>query len=240
MLVSRPVGIFVAVSIVGIGVYMYVSAQSDSGASSKPAALASKANEKPPEYPDEDYSATFDPPDKSAAVHNVFMPVVRNDSGSLGGPGDAATSQRDAMRIPSTVAAGDPNWIFTGYAVINGVRSALLENRSTHHSDFVREGSAWKASRLLRIGSGAVVFDDLAGGQVSVIRFDPVLAAKADNKAQPDDGLKPLNPATLQGPIGPGPGPAGGPSGPGRVRVNGMPSGAMMINGATVQLSPGG
>ena len=238
--ISRPLGFFIAVSVVGIGIYMYTSAQSDAGSGMKLAATKSKAADKPSDYTDEDYGASFDAPAKDLPIHNVFMPLVRNEGAAGAGGVASADDQKaklDSMRIPAAIAGGDPNWIFTGYAVINGERSALLENRSTHHSDFVTEGAAWKASRLLRIQGESVVFDDLAGGQAIVTRFDSALATKSDAKPAPDATLKPLDVTPMmQGPIGQ----PQGPGGPGRRRVmnNVMPGNISIVNG-TVSISAG-
>jgi hypothetical protein len=233
--VSRPVGLLIAVSVVGIGVYAYAGTQSDPAAATKPSRGSNKVAGKASEYTSEDFTARFDPPPKKLPLRNVFVPLLRNDSATSST--DTGTAVKDILRVPGNLAGGNPNWIFTGFAVINGEKTALLEDRSNHHSEFVKEGSPWKTSRILRISAGSIVLDDMAGGRLAVMRFDPLLDAKSAAKTEPDAGLKPVDPGpALQGAIGPG-----GPPNGGRPRINRgqIQGGQMIINGNAISISPG-
>ncbi len=235
--ISRPVGIFIALAVT-LGIIAY--AQTSSDPPKKAAALATNKGKtvvKSSEFNDEDYTSRFESPTKKSALRNVFMPLLRNDARATP---DTGMLSKDILRVPGNLAGGDPNWIFTGYAVLNGEKSGLLENRATHQSALVKEGQDWKMTRVIRINSGSIVFADIDNSQVAVMRFDPTIAAKSDGKNGPDLGLKPLDPGpAIQGQIGPG-GPAGpgGPGGPGgpngggpRIFRGGLPGGAMVIEG---------
>jgi hypothetical protein len=110
---------------------------------------ASNARAKGP-YTDEDYRASFAPLNELAK--NAFKPLVARSSGSSGLSGDLEGG------IPASFADGDPNWIFTGTAEVDGVMHALLENKSTGEGVFLRKGERWKRTLISQIGTEAIVF----------------------------------------------------------------------------------
>jgi hypothetical protein len=158
----------------------------------KPAsALAARHSD----YTDADYAAHFDPP--KAKLRDIFLPVVRGDMAA----DMEDSSASDADKIPATVAGGDPNWVYTGMAIVDGARLALLENASTHQSGFVQEGDRWKNSKISKITSQSVTFVDADGDSEAVLRFDPDAAPAS--KPLPDAGFQPLSVGpNLNGPIG--------------------------------------
>ena len=240
MTISPRMALFATLGVVAI-VY-FIDSQKAELPKKRAVAAAPKTAPKSTDYDESDYSAHFDSPKPQSPLRNVFNALVKND-GATASSSDSATTAKDTLHVPGPLAGGDPNWIFTGYAVLNGQKSGLLENHSTHQSAFVKEGEIWKTSQIVRISAGSIIFGDLAGGQVPVMRFDPFLASKSETKAGSDQNLKPMDPAALQGPIGmPGIPAATGPQPfPGRRGRGGpvmqMDSGSgFIISGASVSI----
>jgi hypothetical protein len=156
---------------------------------------ASQASLVHSDYDADDFGAHFEHPKER--LKNVFMPLLRAGSGQ-----DAtAASPEDAEKIRATVAGGDPNWIFTGMAIVNGKRLALLENSTSQQSGFVEEGDHWKTAKIASITSQSVTFVDADGNSDAVMRFNPDIAPVS--KPIPDAGFRPLSLGTgLTGPIG--------------------------------------
>jgi hypothetical protein len=228
--ISPSVRNLIGLLVVVVGASLYLQGQADPAKKTTLSVATRRDAPKSTEFTAEDYSAHFAPPSVKSGLRNIFAPLVKNDNGvsTVSQPGSS-----DIIHVPANFAGGDANWIFTGYAVVNGEKSALLENRTTHLSEFVKEGASWKTSRIERINPGSVVFADADGGKVPVMRFDPLLASKSDAKSGPDLGLKPLDPTpALQGAIGPIP-PSAPPGLMGRrvFRGGAFPPGAVIVSG---------
>lgn len=105
-------------------------------------------------FTEEDTLASFDR--VKVEFKNSFVPLVVK-SGGLGGA-DAA-----ANRIPASFSGGDANWVFTGTFEADGVREALLENRSMGDGVFLRRGQRWKNCIVKRVLEESVVLEGPSG-----------------------------------------------------------------------------
>jgi hypothetical protein len=139
-------------------------------------------------FTEEDRNANFEPLNQSA--RNAFNPLVARRVGGLG-TGEAGA----ANLVPSDFAGGEGNWIYTGSAEIDGVLTALLENRTTQDGVFLRAGDRWKRAVVQRITPTSVVL----AGPSGVVTLSLV-----DDFASPGGG----GGAQLRGEIGTGFAPA--------------------------------
>lgn len=142
----------------------------------------------------EDYNPpTFEP--VMSPVPSKFNPlVVRTQTAS------ALALAPDA--VPAELAGGDPNWVYTGTAEIDGKPTALLENRVTAESDFVNQGQKWKRCEVAQILPQGIVLAGPSGRKVKLVLSsgDSVIGTGSERFAS---GFRPVNPA-LSGPIGNG------------------------------------
>lgn len=97
----------------------------------------------------EDYSASFAKLNEPA--RNAFKPLVARSRGANAGE----NARVDA--VPADFAGGDPNWLYTGNAEVDGLNVALLENSVTGESVFLAAGDVWKQAVLSTIGIDAIV-----------------------------------------------------------------------------------
>lgn len=167
----------------------------------KPAATASTASADS-DLIDVDYTSSFEKP--AGKPRDLFLPLVKADDGPKTVAAPAPPPPQDIVRIPANFADGASDWIFTGFAIANGEKMALLENTGTHEAGYVKEGEPWKSSTVQRITPQSIVFLDKKGASQVVLRYDPDLEQKAKNPAAPADaGLHPVDPGSaLHGPIG--------------------------------------
>lgn len=104
-------------------------------------------------YLREDFERTFAP--VRSDLKNVFVPIVAKSG--VGGADSLANA------IPPDFAGGDPGWVYTGNAEIDGVPSALLEHRPTGEGVFLQAGKRWRNAIVLRIEANAVVMKGPSG-----------------------------------------------------------------------------
>ncbi|MBX7134922.1 MAG: hypothetical protein K1X67_19825 [Fimbriimonadaceae bacterium] len=102
----------------------------------------------------EDFEAKFAP--VKSDLKNVFVPVIAKTSG-LGGADGLANV------IPAEFAGGDGSWTYTGNAEVDGVPTALLENRASGDGVFLRAGERWKSAVVVSIGPNNVVMKGPSG-----------------------------------------------------------------------------
>lgn len=141
-------------------------------------------------YLPEDRTARFD--NVVAAADNIFKPLVAKSPTSRGG---GAASAPNAL--PAAYAGGEPNWVYTGTADIDGVPSALLENKTTGDSLFLRVGDTWKGSTIQEITDDSLVVMSPETGLIMTVKLpsDDFLPG-----SKTGDAPVTINP--LNGPIG--------------------------------------
>jgi hypothetical protein len=130
---------------------------------------------------------------------NSFQPLVMRKSNAL------ADALAAAGGIPADFAGGDPNWICTGSAEVDGVLQALIENRNTSEGVFLKQGDHWKNCVVSQVEEDNVTLVG-PGGVAKVIHV------KQDDSTNPADdaaGTTPFQPQ-LNGPIGGGAQTSGG------------------------------
>jgi hypothetical protein len=113
---------------------------------------------------EEDLNARF--PRYAPPTKDAFRPGVTTGKGT----GKPKPVQRIAPLIlpppPLKPAEGSlilDAWTLTGISVIDGVQTALIENKASGDTVFVKPGSLWKGLRVASIGSGALVFIEPGG-----------------------------------------------------------------------------
>lgn len=142
-------------------------------------------------FTEEDLNAHFEP--VTAPSKNSFRPLVTKIKTGL----DAGIAP-DA--VPAELADGDPNWVYTGTAEIDGRPTALLENRSTLESDFVSQGEKWKKAGVAQILPQGLILTSPSGKKYR-LTLNNGEASIGINSQRYASGFQPVNPP-LQGPIG--------------------------------------
>ena len=133
------------------------------------------------QFTDADYTASFAVLTESPK--DSFKPlIVRSnvrDEALIGKPN----------AVPAYMAGGDPNWIYSGTAEVDGVPTALLENGTTGEGMFLKQGERWKELTISQIMPESVVIKSSDGESLTLVLSSPV-----------DEEVKPVSP--LEGPIG--------------------------------------
>src|SRR5205814_1984309 len=96
----------------------------------------------------EDEKASFKP--IVSPVKDAFMPLVARKGG-------IGSGQALANMLPSEMTGGETNWVYTGSAEMDGVPSALIENRTTGDAVFLKKGERWKSAYVVQILPDSVV-----------------------------------------------------------------------------------
>lgn len=132
-------------------------------------------------YNKADYESHFT--DQAGSVRNAFNPLIKVVS-------NANRTGSDKFELSQSLA-GEPSWIYSGLAIIDHEKMAVMENRSTHESATVREGGMFKSSKVLRITADGIAFLNAKGVEETVLRYIGDDALKKAPLA--DIGLQPLN-----------------------------------------------
>jgi hypothetical protein len=166
----------------------------------------------PSDFLEADYTARFVKPAVQPSARNLFMPLVLPPAATpapaptvAAKPEKAPEPPKDTVRIPAKLAEGDANWAFTGFAIANGVKMAVLENSSTKQSGYVKEGDPWKAAFVRRISVERIVLADKDGAEQVILRYSPELEQKLKAPVDPAKtaATKPVDlSSVLRGPIG--------------------------------------
>ncbi|MBS1724091.1 MAG: hypothetical protein JSS66_14190 [Armatimonadetes bacterium] len=206
MKVSRPI---LYTAVLGLVAYaVVVLTEPDKKPKGKSTAVHKKApGAKADQFLEADYKAKFTP--VSTAPKNAFKPLVVRE----GEDNQLQTQRFDS--IPSAFTGGDPNWLYTGTATVDGVRVALVENSASGEGVFLKVGEMWKQAVLTSIEDEGIIMVG-PGGAVRHIKlgFTEQPAAPA-----PMSGNVPLTVTpSLNGPIGQGQGGSGGGTGTPRNR----------------------
>jgi len=101
-----------------------------------------------------DYTAKFD--SVTSPAKNAFKPLVMKTD-------IRETVPTKDNGIPIAFTGGEPNWIFTGSATVDGTPNGLLENTSTGEGVFLVSGEHWKTSRVLTITKDEIVMQGPEG-----------------------------------------------------------------------------
>ncbi len=190
---SRPV-MFTAIFAVAVAAWFLTSEDSTSGKGKKAVVKRATASKDKLGFLPEDYEPPkFEP--ALAGVASKFQPLVSRTQ----------TASQLALApdaVPAELAGGDPNWVYTGTAEIDGKPTALLENRVTAESDFVNQGQKWKRCEISQILPQGLVLAGPSGRKVKLAlnNGEATIGSGPDRLAS---GFRPLNPA-LSGPIGNG------------------------------------
>jgi hypothetical protein len=165
---------------------------------SKPTKRKASQSEDDEKYVTAEMELKFDRP--GGTVRNVFHPLVAVEKPEKAPPPPPPADQ-DLTAIPAKVADGESNWVFTGMAEVDGVKFALLQNKSTQKSGLIKEGEYWRKSQLLSVSLDSLLFVGPDGNIQTVQRFDPNAPPKV--KTETEGGFRPYNlSGTLAGPIG--------------------------------------
>lgn len=186
---SRPV-IYTLVLAVCAGAWLLTSEEviARKGAP-KRKTTASKLN-LPTGFTKEDLDARFN--SVNDAPKDAFQPIVAKSTS-----GSERTAASD--QVPSILTGGDPNWVFTGMAEIDGVATGLLENRSTGEGVFLRPMEGWRRATVQSISASTLVLRGESGKDYFLKIPDPFAAGA--NAPVADRGFEPVNPP-IRGPIG--------------------------------------
>lgn len=153
------------------------------------------------DFTKEDVEAKFNP--VNVQVVNAFKPVVARKSAGI-------DSGKTANLVPSEYAGGADGWVYTGNAEIDGVPTALLENRTTQDGVFLKQGDRWKTSVVERITPTTVELSGAAGTvTLSLVNEDSVKGASAGSgqgMADMNGDIGPFNPMQGGNNFGGGPG----------------------------------
>lgn len=148
----------------------------------------------------EDYEAKF--ASYTSPVRNSFTPLVAKKTITPNVP-PAGGAALPSGFIPGTLTGGEGNWMYTGYAEVDGVRQGLLENSSTSESVFLRPGQKWKQLVVRSVAAENMVVTGPDGTNVTLPVGDIANEQRANPNVVPPNGTQPVNPgAALRGPIG--------------------------------------
>lgn len=146
------------VAVVGLGVAAFALTEPDATKPSSPTKKVAKKRSSIKKtgalFTEEDEKASFKPVNDQA--RNAFVPIVARHTGI--GSGDGL-----ANAIPSDMTGGEGNWVYTGTAETDGVRVALIENRSTGDAVFLKRGERWKSAYVVSISEYSVILRGPAG-----------------------------------------------------------------------------
>ena len=125
---------------------------------------------------------------------NKFTPLVQKTKTSM----DYALAPDS---VPAELAGGDPNWVYTGTAELDGKPTALVENRVTGESEFVNQGQKWKRASISQILPQGLILAGPSGKKVKLTlsNGDSTILPGSSRYA---NGFQPVNPGGLRGPIG--------------------------------------
>jgi hypothetical protein len=130
-----------------------------------------------------------------AVAKNVFAPVIKVVAKT--GPGGKASQ---VNVVPPEFAGGEANWTYTGSAQIDGVLQALLENKTSGESVFLKVGDSWKGISVEEITDDSLVLDSPVTGTTRKLELPPdVVTGPA---AGPSGFAPAAAPSPLQGNIG--------------------------------------
>ena len=189
---SRPV-IYTALGAIVVAAFVMTGEPPAKSASTRAKAKKTTPKKVQTEFLPEDYKKEAFQPIVIVAP-NKFAPLVQKTKTSM----DYALAPDS---VPAELAGGDPNWVYTGTAEVDGKPTALVDNRVTGESEFINQGQKWKRATVAQIlpqglilagPSGKKVKLTLGSGDSTILPGSPRYA----------NGFQPVNPGGLRGPIG--------------------------------------
>ncbi|GAB4459629.1 MAG: hypothetical protein OHK0029_22430 [Armatimonadaceae bacterium] len=189
MKVSRPI---IYTAVLGVVAYAAFLLTEPEAPPKKPKARTTASASKAPEgFLEEDLNARF--ARYTGVGKDAFMPGVVPKR-SLDNPAAAPTE------IIATAAPG-ATWVLTGITTVNGVESALIENRSKEEIAFLQVGDTWNGLRVIAIEPKAVVLANAEGREtrlafVETIEDEPAKPGASPSPATNTAPAPTRNPAT--------------------------------------------
>lgn len=117
-------------------------------------------------WDERDLAAKFVP--VNLPERNAFKPVVARRQGALSGD-----LLKDPGMLPPDFAGGEASWVFTGVAEVDGVKTALLENKSSGEGIFLAVGEVWRTVRVASISDDRMTLISLEGTTITLKVSDP-------------------------------------------------------------------
>lgn len=191
--ISRPV-LYGGIGVIAVAAWILTAEEEPTGSGRKVSRSPKKTVAASGAFTKEDYEATsvsFEPVEKSS--DSSFDPVVKKIKG-------AGELNLMPDQVPAELAGGDPNWVYTGTAEIDGKPTALLENRVTLESSFVNQGEKWQRATISQILPQGIILAGPSGKKVKLTLNN----GEATVSGAPErfaSGFQPVSPA-LRGPIG--------------------------------------
>lgn len=159
-----------------------------------------KAATKGDAYLPEDYEAKFTPVTDS--IKNTFSPLVTRRGVGLSGDIGAFA---EPNLISTDLTDGEASWVYTGMAIVDGVKQGLLENSSLQQGDFVTIGQRWKKATIRDITIEGIVMVGPDGKERSFKLGQTSSEQRPAGNVSSNTGVAPVNPgAALSGQIGAG------------------------------------
>jgi hypothetical protein len=189
--ISKPI-LYLGLAAIGVvGYFMTEPETAKQTSVPKPKAKTSKKQEAG-KFLEVDYKITrADLPKLASLDKNTFSPIIARQDGL----GDLTQEGG----IPADFAGGDGNWVCTGTAEVDGVRMALIENKSTGEGEFLRAGQSWKSAVVSQILDDGVVMAGPGGNVVSIM----VLEEQWNPEPEAAPEVAPVAPTNIPGMNGP-------------------------------------
>jgi hypothetical protein len=191
MKISRPV-LYILIGAVAIGAFYLTNEEvvARKGATKKK--TTSIASKLPEGFTEADLTAKFsriaEPP------KDAFVPiVVRSNEGG-------AETALSPNAVPSVLTGGDPNWVYTGMAEIDGIPMGLLENKVTGEGVFLKHSESWKMATVTGISPFSLILVAKSGKNYTLT------ITESENRSSgllANNGFAPVNP-NMRGNIGNG------------------------------------
>lgn len=190
--ISRPVA-YTALGAIIFAAFVMTGEEPKKSSSTKPKIKKASTTKAQNAFQPEDYKkGAFQP--IVIVAPNKFTPLVQKTKTSM----DYALAPDS---VPAELAGGDPNWIYTGTAELDGKPTALVENRVTGESEFVNQGQRWKRATVSQILPQGLILAGPSGKKVKLTlgNGDSTILPGSSRYA---NGFQPVNPGGLRGPIG--------------------------------------
>ncbi len=176
--------------LLGVAVVAALVMTSEKGQSAKSSAKATTLRRKAvaaSEFTAEDRKASFNRLNEKP--RNAFKPLVARSS--------SMAMALAPNGVPAELTGGDPNWFYTGTAIIDDSPTALIENPVTGEAEFLKQGATWKHAHVVRILPNSLVLGAPNGREHVLKLVEPGAEIITENGS----GFRPVNPQ-LSGPIG--------------------------------------
>jgi hypothetical protein len=188
--ISRPI-LYLGLAAICMGAYYMTEPEQAKAKTTKAKPPVTRKADKGSIYTEEDFGAPM--PRLAAVEKNTFEPIVARKS--------ALSAMAPDGGVPSDFAGGDPNWVCTGTAEVDGVRMALMENSQSGDALFLKQGDRWKNAVVSEVVSDGIVF---AGPGGLVKRIGIQMESDEPEPEVAETTVPPVQVPGFSGPIGPG------------------------------------